>query len=423
MKICIKNGLIIDPIKNLQQKGTLWVEDGIIKEISTNAATEQPDGADTITIDAEGKWVVPGLIDLHVHFREPGFEYKEDIRSGCEAAAKGGFTTVCCMPNTNPVIDNRETVTYILEKSKAANGVHVLPVGAITKSQEGKTLADFENMLAAGSMLEASGMRGTGRSGRGICGISEDGKTVEDTGLMAKGMETAKKLDLTVFSHAEPEEEIVKRDILLAEEIGCRLHFCHISTKESLEAIRKAKEKGLFITAETAPHYFTLEESQVCGDPNKKMNPPLRTKDDRQAVLEALKDGTLDIIATDHAPHHRDEKNQPYDMAPNGVTGLETSFAVSYTKLVKTGLLTPLDLITKMSSRPAEILKINKGSLTPGEGADIVIIDVENAYLIQADEFASKASNSPFNDMEVYGRIDCTIVDGRMIWKREEVQL
>ncbi|MBQ1275114.1 MAG: dihydroorotase, partial [Cellulosilyticum sp.] len=310
MKICIQNGLIINPKTQMEQISDLWIEDGKVSFIG-----EKEDTADEV-IDASGKWVVPGLIDLHVHFRAPGFEHKEDIESGTKAAAKGGFTTVCCMPNTNPVIDNECVVEYIHSMARKANSINVLPIGAVTKGQQGETLADI------GKMKE-----------HGVCAISEDGKTVMDSGLMKKAMSYMKPFDLVMMSHTEDrtltggamnagenaqlfgikgipreaEEIIVARDILLAKYTGCKLHLCHISTEGSLDIIRFAKAQGVKVTAETAPHYFTLDDS-ILGDydTNKKMSPPLRTKKDVEAIKRALIDGTLDVIATDHAPHHYD---------------------------------------------------------------------------------------------------------------------
>ncbi|HHU16816.1 MAG TPA: dihydroorotase, partial [Clostridiales bacterium] len=361
-------------------------------------------------IDADGKWIVPGLIDLHVHLREPGFEYKEDIESGCAAAARGGFTTICCMPNTNPVIDSPEIVRMIDKKARSGNGVQVLCISAITKNQEGKELADYKEMLSL-QTISAEMMGG------GICGISEDGKTVKDEVVMLAAMQKAKALGLTVYSHAEPEAAIVERDIRLANQTGCRLHFCHISQKRSIEIIREAKKNGTNVTAETAPHYFTLDSSQVNGDTNKKMNPPLRNKEDVEAVIEGLKDSTLDVIATDHAPHHEREKKLSFADAPNGVIGLETSFQMGYTRLVKTGILTPVELIDKMSTKPAEILGIKRGRIKAGQAADLAIIDVDKKYVINPSDFLSKGKNSPFIGMDVYGIVDYTIVGGKIVWK------
>lgn len=422
MKICIQNGLIINPKTQMEQVSDLWIEDGKVSYIG-----HQDEIADEV-IDAKGKWVVPGLIDLHVHFRAPGFEHKEDIESGAKAAAKGGFTTVCCMPNTNPVIDNECVVEYIHAMARKANGVNVLPIGAVTKGQQGETLADI------GKMKE-----------HGICAISEDGKTVMDSGLMKKAMSYAKPFDLVMMSHTEDanlrggamnagehaqlfgikgipreaEEIIVARDILLAKYTGCKLHLCHISTEGSLEIIRFAKAQGVQVTAETAPHYFTLDDS-ILGDydTNKKMSPPLRTKKDVEAIKAALVDGTLDVIATDHAPHHYDEKNVEFEKAPFGIVGLETSFGLSYVQLYKSGLLSKMQLIEKMSTKPAEILGIDKGDLSVGKVADITIIDPDATYTVTKDTFAGKSKNSPFIGMTLQGEVLCTMVAGKKVYEK-----
>ena len=423
MKLCIKGGLVINPKTNLEEVTDIWIEEGKITAIGNHLNLE----ADEI-IDAAAKWVVPGLIDLHVHFREPGFEHKEDIASGCKAAAKGGFTTVCCMPNTQPVIDNECVVEYIHTMAQKANGVNVLPVGAITTRQQGESLANI------GKMVE-----------HGICGVSEDGKTVMDAGLMKKAMQYVKSFNIPIFSHTEDhslaggsmnagenaqifgikgigreaEEVIVARDIILAKYTGAKLHLAHMSTKGSIELIRIAKMQGIQVTAETAPHYFTLDDS-ILGDydTNKKMNPPLRTKEDVEAMKLALKEGIIDVIATDHAPHHYDEKNVEFDKAPFGIVGLETSFAISYTYLVKTGILTPSELINKMSLKPAEILGIDKGSLEVGKAADITIIDTEKTYAIDPNTFVSKGKNTPFTGMEVSGEVVYTLINGKIIYEK-----
>ena len=422
MKTCIKNGLIINPKTQMEEVSDLWIEDGIVSFIG-----HKEDKADE-TIDASGKWVVPGLIDLHVHFRAPGFEYKEDIESGAKAAAKGGFTTVCCMPNTNPVIDNECVVEYIHAMAKRANGVNVLPIGAITKGQQGESLADI------GKMKE-----------HGICAISEDGKTVMDSGLLKKAMSYAKPFGLVMMSHTEDrtltggamnagenaqlfgikgipreaEEIIVARDILLAKYTGCKLHLCHISTEGSLEIIRFAKAQGVHVTAETAPHYFTLDDS-ILGDydTNKKMSPPLRTKKDVEAIKRALADGTLDVIATDHAPHHYDEKNVEFEKAPFGIVGLETSFGLSFTQLYQSGLLNKMQLIEKMSTKPAEILGIEKGDLSVGKVADITLIDPKATYTVTKETFAGKSKNSPFIGMTLQGEVVCTLVAGKKVYEK-----
>lgn len=428
MNLFISNGLIVDPENNLETLGDIVIENGIIKEINLhrgqNPGTVKNLSGDDFRVDergdfhldAKGKWIVPGLVDLHVHLREPGFEYKEDVASGCMSAAKGGFTTICCMPNTSPVNDCAYITLMVNSRAEEANGVQVLCVGAVTKGQDGKELADYEGMLRIGS--HASHM-----TEQGICGISEDGKTVADSELMLEAMTKAKKLGLTFFSHAEPEAEIVARDLALAEASGCKVHFCHISEKTSLDLIREAKKKGLPVTAETAPHYFSLECGDVQADPNKKMNPPLRQREDVEAVKEALKDGTLDAIATDHAPHHEKEKALPFEEAPNGVIGLETSFAVSYTELVKTGILTPAQLIRKMSTAPAEIIGIPRGSLWIGKAADLTMIDVDKSFEIMAEQFESKGKNSPFIGRKVSGQPVCTIVGGSIVWRADRDEL
>ncbi|MBR0598783.1 dihydroorotase [Sinanaerobacter chloroacetimidivorans] len=416
MKLYISNGFIVDPSSNRQGIGTLVIEDGIISEILMQEGLSelnfQIDHQVDQWVDAEGKWVVPGLIDLHVHLREPGFEYKEDIASGCRSAARGGITTLCCMPNTKPAIDREEVVKFLYKRAKRANGVQILGVGAITKGQAGKELADYEGMLNCKTTDSTL-------FGKGICALSEDGKTVEDADLMREAMQEAKKYGLPIFSHAEPEAEIVERDLKLAAETGCRLHFCHISKKESVALIREAKKSNGNITAETAPHYFTMDESMTGRDPNKKMNPPLREKENVAAILEGIKDGTLDIIATDHAPHHSREKELPFEEAPFGVVGLETSFSVSYTALVKSGILTPLELMRRMSTKPAEIVGIERGSLQPGKAADLAMIDVNREYEIKPEDFLSKGRNSAFIGKKVFGRIACTIIGGRILWKEE----
>lgn len=425
MKLCIKNGLIVNPKTKLLAVGDVWVQDDRIatldmeKECLGRIPPVSPEGV--TFIDATGKLVIPGLIDLHVHLREPGFDYKEDIDSGCRAAAKGGFTTLCCMPNTFPAIDTKNIVEWVDDRVKKSNGVHVLPVGAMTMGQEGKIPADIKGMLEA----ETSGRQ---LFGKGICSVSEDGKSLEDTALMMEVMRMAKEEDLPVFSHAEDPNmpgssfgEVLQmtRDILLARETGCALHFCHVSTKEGVELIRKAKVEGMKVTGETAPHYFTLNEKDVEQDPNRKMNPPLRSEADREAIRQGLADGTLDAIATDHAPHSGEEKNAGFEKAPNGVTGLETSFAVSYTKLVETGTLSLMSLIERMSSKPAEIIGLDRGDLSPGKAADIAVIDVEHPYTVSEKEFLSKGKNSPFIGWELFGRVQYTIVDGEIIWEAE----
>ncbi len=422
MRLCIQGGLVINPKTKQEEVTSVWIEDGKVVAFGEFQGKE----ADQI-IDATDKWVVPGLIDIHVHFRAPGFEHKEDIESGARAAARGGFTTVCCMPNTSPVIDNECVVEYIHAMAAKANGVHVLPIGAITKGQQGEELADI------GKMVE-----------HGICAISEDGKTVADAGLMKKAMLYTRPFQLPILSHTEErtltggsmnagenaqlfgikgipreaEELIVARDMLLAKYTGAKLHLCHISTKGSIALIRFAKAQGINVTAETAPHYFILDDSLLGDyDANKKMSPPLRTKEDVAAMKLALQEGVIDVIATDHAPHHYDEKNVEFDRAPFGIVGLETSFALSYTHLVKAGYLTKMQLIEKMSTKPAEILELDKGSIEIGKAADVTIIDPKKTYKIDPAAFVGKSKNTPFGGMEVTGDICYTLVDGKIIYQ------
>jgi dihydroorotase len=455
MKRCIKNGLIINPRTGIEKIKDVWVEDGIIVDITDSRVSRIHDVAmeDMEFIDATNKWVVPGLIDLHVHLREPGFEYKEDISTGCAAAAKGGFTAICCMPNTMPAIDSTDVLEYIEAKAENANGVKVYAAAAITVDLQGKELTDMELLADHGAYA-----------------FSDDGKCVTDDIIMRTAMKKAAALNIPVFSHpekteisdggsmnegkyandagvggipAEAEEIMIARDILLAKNTGCRLHLQHVSTRMGVDLVRTAKSHGLMVTAETAPHYFTLTDKDVifgeeiqadtdvpssCSvtetgvivDSNKKMNPPLRTKYDLMAVKLGLQEGTIDAIATDHAPHSESEKAKSFEEAPFGVSGLETSFAVSYTQLVKEGNMTPKRLIRRMSTAPAEILGIDGGSIEVGKPADITIIDVEKSYTIKGSDFVSKGKNTPFEGMEVYGVIECTMADGNIIYKRED---
>ena len=374
-------------------------------------------------IDAKGLHVFPGLIDLHVHLREPGFEYKEDIASGSAAAVRGGFSQVCCMPNTDPVCDNAAVVGYIVARGREVNLCKVRPIGAITKGEKGEQLAEIGKMKEAGAVA-----------------ISDDGRPVANARIMRLAMEYASDFGLICLSHCEDkdlvdggvvnegynstlaglkgipraaEEIMLAREIILAETLGKRAHICHVSTKGGVQLLREAKKRGVAITAETCPHYFTLTDDVIMSfDANTKVNPPIREAEDVEAIKEGLKDGTLDCIVTDHAPHHKDEKNVEYNLAAFGISGIETSFSLSYTYLVKVGVLTLEQLADRMSTAPARILGLEGGALAEGAVADIMLADLNAKYVIDSKDFVSKGKNTPFNGTEVYGKVCCTIVDG-----------
>ena len=374
-------------------------------------------------IDCTGLTVFPGFIDMHVHLREPGFEKKEDIASGSAAAVRGGFTQICCMPNTRPVTDSKVVVSYIVNRAKEVNLCKVRPIGAITEGQEGKNLAAIGAMKAAGAVA-----------------LSEDGKSVLSAGLMANAMMYAADFGLKCLCHCEDaslvdggvvnegyystltglkgsiraaEDIVIAREICLAESLALPVHICHVSTYSGVQLIREAKARGVQVTAETCPHYFTLTDEVIASfDTNTKVNPPIREEKDRLAIIEGLRDGTLDCIVTDHAPHHADDKNVEYALAAFGISGLETSFALSYTQLVRGGTLTLEQLADKMSAAPARILGLEGGAVEPGAPADLTVVDLNEAWTIDPAQFVSKGKNTPFAGREVYGKVRYTIVDG-----------
>lgn len=423
MKTIIKNGHVLNPSTNMDGVFDVAIENGIISEIAATIAT---DGADQV-IDASGKYVMPGFIDLHVHFREPGFEYKETIKTGAMSSAKGGYTSVCPMPNTNPAIDSKEMVEWVKEKERTDSVVHILPVGAVTKGQAGVEVTDMKGMKEAGAGA-----------------VSEDGKSVMDILVYVDGMKEAAKNNLVVMAHCEDkqlvrggvmnagkraeelglkgitnsvEDVITARDIFLANETGAQLHLCHCSTKDSVSLVKLAKDAGYKVSGEVCPHHFTLADEDIpCDDANYKMNPPLRSRRDVQALKEGLRDGIMDVISTDHAPHSAEEKAKSMAQAPFGIVGEETAFALTVTELVEQGYLTKMQLVEKMSYNPARILGIEKGRLEPGKAADIVIADFDETYTIDTSTFVSKGKNTPFNGKQVKGRVYQTLVDGKIVY-------
>lgn len=422
MSLLIKNGRVINPATDTDGILDLLIEGTRV----VKAAKNIPEEADQV-IDAKGLCVAPGFIDLHVHLREPGFEYKETIITGSRAAARGGYTSICPMPNTKPAIDSADMVKFIINKAKEDSIVHVLPVGAVTKGQQGRELADIAGMAEAGAVA-----------------ISEDGKSVMNASLYRDAMKLAEENSLLVMAHCEDinlvnggcvnagpaaerlgvkgisnsvEDVITARDILLAKETKASLHLCHCSTKDSVSFIRWGKEKGVKVTAEVCPHHFSMTCDEIPGnDANYKMNPPLRAQADVEALKAGLHDGVIDCISTDHAPHSAVEKKKPLDSAPFGIVGSETAFSLSYTNLVKGGVLTLPELIERMSTVPAKILGINKGDISEGKTADLVLFDPEAEYVIDTSEFASKGKNTPFGGRKVQGRICMTIVDGKVVY-------
>ncbi len=420
--ILIKGGRIIDPAQGRDEIGDLLVENGVILEIASSIPL--PNAA-CLEIDAVGKIVSPGLIDLHCHVREPGFEYKETVASATAAAAAGGFTTICCMPNTNPVNDNQSVTEFILEKTASEGKVRILPIGAITKGQKGKELAEMGELVSAGCVA-----------------VSDDGLPVMNSQVMRQAMSYAKIFDIPVIDHCEDlnltnngvifegevstrlglkgipassETVMVARDIALAELTGARVHLAHISTASSVHLIREAKRRGITVTAETCPHYFTLTDEAVgCYSANAKMKPPLAQELDQAEVRAGLADGTIDLIATDHAPHAADEKEQALDCSPFGIIGLETALPLSLA-LVEKGILSLPEVIQKLTSEPARILGKKIGHLGIGGIADITIIDPEAEWLVKEQDFKSLSKNSPFIGWTLKGRATAVIVGGKLI--------
>lgn len=425
MSILIKGGRIIDPANGIDDTLDLLIEKGRIAHVGKNLNADSAE-----VIDAGGLLVTPGLIDMHVHLRDPGQEYKEDIVSGTKAAVAGGFTSVACMPNTNPINDNNAVTRYIIEKAKAEGTANVFPIGSITKGLKGETLSEMGDLKESGCVA-----------------LSDDGKPVSDGEIMRRALEYAKPFGLPLISHAEDlsmvgegvmndgfvatelglkgipwvaEDAATARDVLLAEFTGARLHVAHVSTKGSVEIVRDAKKRGVKVTCEATPHHFTLTEEAVRGyDTNAKMNPPLRTAEDLAALRQGLADGTVDAIATDHAPHHIDDKNVEFNVALNGIVGLETALPLSLA-LVRDGVFSLGDMVAKMTTAPARILGIPRGTLSVGAVADVTLIDPELKWTVEAAKLHSKSKNTPFDGWNVQGAAVHTIVAGKTAFRREE---
>lgn len=441
MDILIKGGHVINPATKMDEVADVRIENDVIAEIGKNLKAKKTDRV----IQAKGYYVMPGFIDMHVHFRDPGFEQKEDIYTGMAAAAHGGYTTVLTMPNTKPVVDNADVVNYVHTKAASGHCIHVMQVGAVTKGQQGKELADIKGMVEAG-----------------IPAISEDGKSVMNAEVYREGMLEAAKYGIPVLAHCEDinmvnggvmnadakakeldmpgitnsvEDVIIARDIVLSKETGAQLHLCHCSTADSVKMVKLAKEEGLKVSAEVCPHHFTLTSDDIKkfvpqiengiliphetdADTNYKMNPPLRTRKDVEALKEGLRDGIMDVISTDHAPHTFDDKNTSMKKAPFGIVGLETAACLTYSELVLGGYLTPMQMAEKMSYNPARIIGIDKGDIQPGKKADVVLFDPNETYRIDKNTFASKGRNTPFDGREVTGRVKLTICDGNIVYEQ-----
>jgi dihydroorotase len=429
MKLLIKNGHLIDSAGSENTGMNVLVEDGRVSAwVNPNEAQPEVDEI----FDASGLLVAPGFIDMHVHLREPGHEHKETIATGCSAAVAGGWTSVCPMPNTNPVNDNAAITRYIIEQAERAGLANVFPVGAITKSSDGTELAEMGEMKAAGAVA-----------------VSDDGRPVPNAGIMRRAMQYARDFDLPVIDHCEDkslsfggvmhegstslllglkgipalaEDLDVVRDIILAKETGAHIHIAHVSTKGAIEAVRRAKNEGINVSCEVTPHHFTLTDKAVEGyDTNTKMAPPLRSEEHLEAILDALKDGTIDAIATDHAPHHSDEKALEYDRTPFGITGLETAVGLALTELVHKGVIDLARLVELCSTNPARILRLDRrGTLKPGSVADITILDPNAVWTYRNADSRSKSRNSPFDGWNFEGKAIATYVSGRLVYHQQD---
>jgi dihydroorotase len=421
MNILIKGGHVVDPVNKCDGILDILIEKGKIALIEKSITKEG-----CKVIDAQGKFILPGLVDMHAHLRQPGREDEETLYTGTLAAIKGGFTSVCCMPNTNPAIDNQGVVEYIYSENKKIGLINIYPIGAITKNREGNQLTEIGELKKAG-----------------IVAVSDDGSPVLNAEIMRRALEYAKMFNLTVISHcedknlsaggfinegycstvlglkgipAEAESVMVAREVELARLTGSKIHIAHVSTSASVELIRRAKKEGLKITAETCPHYFSLNEEAVFGyNTNFKVNPPLRTKEDVISIKEGLKDGTIDVIATDHAPHADFEKDIEFEQAAFGMIGLETALSITIKELLNPGVINLKQLVEKMSFNPGRILNLNKGTLSPGADADLVILDTKEEWTVEKEKIVSRSKNSPYLGWVLPGKVTCVICQGKII--------
>lgn len=425
MKWLIRAGRVVDPGAGRDDVTDLLIKDGTIFRVGKDL--DAPEGFKVM--DASGKVVMPGFVDMHCHLREPGFEYKETVATGCAAAVKGGITSLMCMANTNPVNDSASVTSYILEKAREAGLARVYPVGCVTHCMGGEALSEMGELAEAGCVA-----------------VSDDGRPIPDGEIMRRGVEYASAFGLFVVDHAEDltitgdgmmhegfvsttlglqgipaaaEVTGVARDLAIVREFGGRIHLAHISARNSVALVRQAKKEGIAVTAETCPHYFSLTHEAVIGyNTNAKVKPPLRTSDDVEAVIEGLADGTIDVIATDHAPHHRDEKDVEFDLAAFGISGLETALALTL-GLVENGHLSLTDAVGKWTSIPAAIAGLPGGSLKKGEPADLIIVDIERKWTVDPQRFVSRGRNTPFAGMTLKGEVDATFVGGKLVYERK----
>ncbi len=428
--LCLRGGRVLDPARGIDRAQDLWLDQGRIAGWGEDAPAALRSRGDVEVIDVRGAIVCPGLVDIHVHLREPGQEERETIETGTRAAARGGFTAVACMPNTDPPLDDRPRIEYVVRRAREFGHARVFPIAAVTRGQLGEQLTEIQDLVEAGAVA-----------------ISDDGKPVRNAELMRRALELTRELGVPVIEHAEDpdlkgngvmhegwvstriglkgipdvaESVMVARDALLAEATGGRVHIAHVSAARSVEIIRKAKARGIRITGETAPHYLVLTDEAVATyDPRTKMNPPLRSAQDRDALIEGIVDGTLDCLATDHAPHTDIDKDCDFDSAPFGIVGLETALGLYIKALVEPNHLTLPELILRMTAKPYEVLGRRGGTLEPGADADVTVFDPDRSWNVRASEFMSKGRNTPFEGWELPGRVLLTVVGGRVTHRAE----